>query len=190
MASNGQVPTTIDRENSGAMTLRLLDAAHTSGVGDADPVEANSQESSVSNDDLVELLRAARKAFEGGGGKGGKGGNGPAARHPALFTAIIGVLAALASAAGGYAVLKTTVASNSAAIESHAAKPMHEGDVKYMADVEKHVGTIEERLVGVEKGQAAIVKGIDELKQENINRLKADLEKAEAELRRRRRDDR
>lgn len=174
------------------MTNRLLGAARDIGnavatSGDQSDVEP-SEESSVSNDDLVELLRAARKAFEGGG-KGG-GGKGPASKHPALFTAIIGVLAALASAAGGYAVLKSTVADNSTAIESHAAKPMHEGDIKYMADVEKHVGGIEDRLVSVEKGQATIAKGIEELKKENIDRLKADLEKAESELRRRRRSDR
>lgn len=162
------------------MTVRLAAAAHASGIG-----EAGGDDVTTTNDELAKLLSAARQAFEGGGGGGGK----PPSKHSSLITIAIGLIAAIASAAGGYAVLKATVADNTTRIERHEAKPMHDDDAKYMSEVDKHVGVIEDRLANVEKGQAAIARGIDELKQENINRLKADLEKAEAELRRRRRND-
>ena len=140
---------------------------------------AASKNMGTPEDELVTLLRAAKKAMESGNG----GDYSKLLKKNRWLQILALIIGAAASAGAAWAVMSNTVESNKAEIEKHDAKPMQDQAMQKF-------NVLAEKLVGVQKGQAAIVVGLKELTKDKLDALERERDKLERELARERRRNR
>lgn len=152
----------------------------------------------LSADNFLDVL-AEKITKHGGGGGGGNGGVPPETHKKSIKRHnLVAVLLALVLGPGGaFAVLQAM--DDRSKTNTHEVKSMKaevEDDVKPRLDkVEESVDLIRvdvskmgKSVQNFDKQQTAIVEGIDELKQENVKRLKDELDDMRRENRRLRRN--
>ncbi len=143
------------------------------------------------------LEELAQKIFEkGGGGGGGSDGEDPGAktlkeikRHKWL-AALMSLLLGSGGMVGSYYALKARAASNTHEVEAiktttKAAKISIDQNTDDIRVIKVEVGGTNKAVGEMKTQQTVIAEGIESLKQENVNRLERELEKAEREIRRR-----
>jgi len=173
---NGEaVPTHIEFENTGEVAAPLWQAANETGSAEAF------------------LNSLAVKLAEHGGGGGG--GDEPAKRTKQIKRSnwLAVLMATLLGPGGAVAVIYAT--SDRAKENSQEVKHLKdtngsllprldktEEDVRY---IKVRVSEVKTQMGEVQTQQTSIANGIEELKNENINRLKSELDDARRELRRR-----
>ncbi len=141
---------------------------------------------SEGDDELLTLFRGIRDQLGNGNGNGSIDLKKFSKKHN-LTTILIAVIAALGTGFGGYKVLQATVDRHGQEIEEHDAKPMHDATAKEFEKVRGELGQVESTLGKVQTSQKAVVSGLKELKQENVDSLKKERDKLERELIRERR---
>ena len=182
-SSNGvhddAVPAYVPFENTGEVANKLFAAV---------------EGSPGSAEDFLESL--ARKLVAHGGGGGG---DAPAKHAKSIkrHNWLAVVMAALLGPGGAIAVIYATsdrAKSNTQEVEhlkeaTKAVAPRVEKNQEQIRLIQVDVSGINKSMGDVKTSQSEIASGIEELKKENVTRLKNELDDANRELRRMRRDD-
>jgi hypothetical protein len=140
-----------------------------------------------SADDFLEAL-AVKLAGKVGGG-GGQGG--PPKKELLGITAgawvrtIIGMMLAGFMTAGAWVLLvRDTLKDHGAQIESHEAEPMHKEAAKTVEQLDGRIEDVETAVNTFSTNQAQVIKGLGELKKENLDKIKTERDDLKAENRR------
>lgn len=191
-AARGRVPATplyVEPEDTGRQNLRtMLSSAKTGELklqkphGSQDPVEQ-----------MVDTLASLLAARTGDGSSGGvppEVHKKQIKRHNWLAVALAMVLGPGGALTVVYATSDRSKA-NEMKVEAAAKdidddiKPRLDRTENDVADIKEHIGKIDEKVSTAMDQQKVIVDGIEELKKENVDRLKQELRDARRELRRR-----
>jgi hypothetical protein len=170
--SDPEVPTNGTREFPRATTPELSAGLYTA----AHASEAQSA------DDFLEAL-AVKLAGKVGGGDGHKQFLGLTAGS--WVRTMAGMLIAGAITAGAWVLLvRDTLKDHAAKIESHEAKPIHTEAAKTVEALDDRLDTVEGAVRSINTKQTMVIEGIDELKKENLDKLKTESAELKAENRR------
>ena len=156
---------------------------------------SSEDEPAVTSNDILDVL--AKKLVKHGGG--GSGGMPPEAfkKQNAKHNWITVILALLLGPGGAFAVIRAMddrSKSNEHGIKAVTKtidedfKPRMEKTEKDVNYIKIRIGKVDEKVDKAMTQQTTIVDGIEELKKENVNRLKDELDDARRELRRVNRD--
>lgn len=171
LGGNGTVTTDIDFVDTGPVRRSLVESM----AGENPSVTAH------------EIAKALWDLSPSGDGSGG--GGIPSDTHVKQIkkhnwaTVILAVVSALGVAIGSYYATEARSKHNERQIIKHdSAIEQNTDDVRY---IKVRVKSIDDTLTEAKKKQSVILDGIEELKSENVNRLKEELRDARRELRRR-----
>jgi hypothetical protein len=145
------------------------------------------------NDFLEAINKLAEKV-------GGNGNGGPPKKVFLGLTGggwtklVAGLLVTALLTAGAWVLLvRDTLNEHGAKIDSHTASPMHQEAAKKVESLDARVTGVENAVKSINTTQQAVVEGLDELKQENLDKineenkdLKAENKRLERERRRNR----
>ena len=173
------IPQPVEDEPTGRtkrMTGEIIRAGQDLGV--AGPKEGE--------DELTTIFRQLRDQLNGGG----TNGKPPSKVKSWSLTAVVALLGSLAAGFGTYKAYQAKVDSNEASIIEHKAEPMHPAAAKEYQEIKTKVDKVEHTLDDVKTGQAAIVTGLNALKQDKLDGLERERDKLERELAREKRRNR
>jgi hypothetical protein len=161
------------RPNTPELSAGLYKAAH---AGEAQTA-----------DDFLEAL-AVKLAGKVGGGDGH---GGPPKKQFLGLTAgswvrtMAGMLIAGLITAGAWVLLvRDTLREHGSQIESHESEPMHPEAAKSVKALDDRLDTVEGAVKSINTKQTQVITGLDELKKENIDKLKSEAAELKAENRR------
>lgn len=174
------VPETIEFEETGKVSTEFYQQAQAATEGGSDMPRA----------EFIEAV--AQKLIQHGGGRGD--GDGPVkfAKSIKRHNWLAVIMAVLLGPGGAIAVIYAT--SDRSKANSHKVEELKkleprvektEEDIRY---IKARVGEVGASMEEVKADQTEIVDGINELKQENVDQLKAELKEARWELRNRKRN--
>lgn len=109
-------------------------------------------------------------------------------RNKALGAALV-LLLGSGGIVASYFATEALAKRNAEDIEDHGSKGMHDGAAEQLDEVHEKIGDLEGDVEDIAKTQTIIVEGIESLKREKIEDLKAELEAERRRNRRRRRDE-
>jgi hypothetical protein len=150
---------------------------------------AAADEAVQSAEDFLDAL--AEKLVSKVGNGGGGGHQGPPRKEFLGLTAgswirtMAGMLIAGVITAGAWVLLvRDTLKEHGAQIEEHQALPMHKDASKAVEEFDERLGTVETAVQSINTKQTQVISGIDELKKENLDKLKTETAELKAENRR------
>lgn len=174
------VPETIELEETGKVSTQFYEQAQAATEGGED----------MRQSEFIESI--AKKLIQHGGGPGDGDGPVKLAKSIKRHNWLAVIMAVLLGPGGAIAVIYAT--SDRSKANSHKVEELKkleprvektEDDIRY---IRARVGEVGTRMDEVKADQTEIVEGINELKQENVDRIKAELKEARAELRNRNRN--